>query len=60
LFPDLPSSLTYQETLGYLRSSLKDDPQRMAAAHQLTMDRLKAAGYIPQDDELASPKTPAK
>jgi hypothetical protein len=54
-FPDLPASLTYDEIGKYLHSSYEDDPQAMAAAHQLTMDRLRAAGYVPQDDALPSP-----
>jgi hypothetical protein len=54
-FPDLPASLTYDEIGKYLRSSYEDDPQGMASAHQLTMDRLRGAGYVPQDDALPSP-----
>jgi biotin operon repressor len=53
-FPDLPASLTYDEVKTYLHSPFQQDPQGMAAAHQRTMDRLKAAGYVPQDDELSS------
>jgi hypothetical protein len=38
----------------YRRTSYEQDPQGLSAAHQLTMDRLKAAGYAPQDDDLPS------
>lgn len=49
-FPDLPASLTFDEVRAYLHSPFEQDPQGMAVAHQHTMDRLKAAGYVPQDD----------
>jgi len=49
-FPDLPASLTFDEVRTYLHSSYEQDPQGMAGAHQLTTERLKAAGYVPQDD----------
>jgi hypothetical protein len=42
-FPDLPTSLSYNEVRTYLHSSYQEDPQGMAVAHQRTMDRLKAA-----------------
>jgi hypothetical protein len=51
-FPDLSTSLTYHEALTYLHSPYQENPQGMAAAHQRTMERLKAAGYAPQDDEI--------
>jgi hypothetical protein len=54
LNPDLPASLNYDEIRSYRRSSYQQDPQGMAAAHQRTMDRLKVAGYVPQDDELTT------
>jgi hypothetical protein len=59
-FPDLPASLTYDEVRSYLHSPFLEDPQGMAVAHQRTMDRLKAAGYDPQDDEFAYPKRGGK
>jgi hypothetical protein len=49
-FPDLPAFLTFDEVRTYLHSPYEQDPQGMAVAHQRTMDRLKAAGYVPQDD----------
>src|SRR5882757_2652559 len=55
-FPNLPPSLTYDDVRTYLRSSYQEDPEGMAATHQRTMDRLKAAGYVPQDDEFVFPK----
>jgi biotin operon repressor len=57
MFPGLPSTLSYDEIRTHLSSPYQQDPQGMAAAHQRTMDRLKAAGYVPQDDELAFPKS---
>jgi hypothetical protein len=60
MFPGLPATLSYDEIRTYVRSPYQQDPQGMAAAHQRTMDRLKAAGYVPQDDELAFPKSVSK
>jgi hypothetical protein len=57
LFPDLPASLSYDEVRSFLHSSYQQDPQGMAAPHQRTTDRLKAAGYVPQDDALSAPKS---
>jgi hypothetical protein len=59
-FPDLPASLSYDEVRTYLHSSYQEDPQGMAVAHQRTMDRLKAAGYVPRDDEFVFPKKGGK
>jgi len=53
-FPDIPAPLTYADMRAYRRTSYEQDPQGLSAAHQLTMDRLKAAGYAPQDDDLPS------
>jgi hypothetical protein len=60
LYPDLPASLSYDEVRSFVHTSYQQDPQGMAAAHQRTMDRLKAAGYVPRDDERSSPKTGGK
>ena len=49
-FPDLPASLTFDDVRTYSHSPYEQDPRGMAAAHQLTTERLKAAGYVPQDD----------
>jgi hypothetical protein len=43
-----------------VHTSYQQDPQGMAAAHQRTVDRLKAAGYVPQDDERSAPKSGGK
>jgi hypothetical protein len=59
-FPDLPASLTYDDVRTYLPSPYQEDPQGMAAAHQRTIDRLEAAGYVPQDDEFVFPKRGGK
>jgi hypothetical protein len=56
LFPDLPASLSYDEVRGFVHTSYQLDPQGMAAPHQRTMERLKAAGYVPQDEERSAPK----
>jgi hypothetical protein len=56
IFPGLPATLSFDDVRAYVRIPHLQDPLGMAAAHQRTMDRLKAAGYMPQDDELAFPK----
>jgi len=56
LIPGLPATLSYDEIRTYLISPFEQDRQGMAAAHQRTMDRMKA-GYDPQDDELVFPKS---
>jgi hypothetical protein len=60
LYPDLPASLSYDEVRSLVHTSYQQDPQGMAAAHQRTVDRLKAAGYVPQDDERSAPKSGGK
>jgi hypothetical protein len=43
-----------------VHTSYQQDPQGMAVAHQRTMDRLKAAGYVPQDDDRSASKSGGK
>jgi type II secretory pathway pseudopilin PulG len=51
-FPELGSPITYHEVESFKHSPSREHPQEMARAHQLTIDRLVAAGLT--DEEARS------